>query len=96
MILIFPSLLIGLIPTAPTPKPPVVKQGLLSPPVNAVRGRGGMLVHAPVIPQYNQQAPVQGGCVVMTYGLHADKMNCDKLFNILCCYGNVLKVSVHL
>lgn len=52
-----------------------------------------MLVHAPIIPQYNQQAPVQGGCVVMAYGLDADKMNCEKLFNILCCYGNVLKIK---
>lgn len=29
----------------------------------------------------------------MVYGLHEHKMNCDRVFNILCCYGNVLKVK---
>lgn len=33
-----------------------------------------------------------GGCVMMVYGLDKDKINADKLFNIFCLYGNVLKV----
>jgi len=31
--------------------------------------------------------------VVMLYGLTPDKMNCKKVFNILCLYGNVMKVK---
>jgi len=31
--------------------------------------------------------------VLMIYGLNAEKMNCDRLFNILCLYGNVFKVK---
>lgn len=29
----------------------------------------------------------------MIYGLEHGKINCDMLFNILCQYGNVLRVS---
>jgi len=31
--------------------------------------------------------------VVMIYGLNPTKMNCKKLFNVLCLYGNVMKVK---
>jgi len=31
--------------------------------------------------------------VLMVYGLNPDKMNCDRLFNIFCLYGNVINVS---
>jgi len=31
--------------------------------------------------------------VLMMYGLHANKMNCERVFNILCLYGNVIKVK---
>merc|ERR1719187_1308799 len=31
--------------------------------------------------------------VMMVYELNKDTMNCDKLFNLLCLYGNVLKVK---
>ena len=34
--------------------------------------------------------------VLMVYGLNPDKMNCDRLFNLLCLYGNVLKVNFWL
>jgi len=30
---------------------------------------------------------------MMVYGLDPDKSNADKLFNIFCLYGNVLRVS---
>jgi hypothetical protein len=29
----------------------------------------------------------------MVYGLNMDKMNADRVFNLLCLYGNVFKVS---
>lgn len=34
-----------------------------------------------------------GGCVMMVYGLEKDKVNPDKLFNIFCLYGNVIKIK---
>lgn len=33
------------------------------------------------------------GTVMMVYGLQTDKMTCDRLFNLFCLYGNVVKVS---
>ncbi len=34
------------------------------------------------------------GSVIMLYGLAGGKMVCDHIFNLLCSYGNVLKVGV--
>lgn len=34
----------------------------------------------------------QQGSVMMVYGLNLDKVNPDKLFNIFCLYGNVVRV----
>uniref|UniRef100_A0A8R1DR57 RRM domain-containing protein n=1 Tax=Caenorhabditis japonica TaxID=281687 RepID=A0A8R1DR57_CAEJA len=33
------------------------------------------------------------GCVLMVYGIEHEKISCDMLFNILCQYGNVLRIS---
>ncbi|XP_028396801.1 heterogeneous nuclear ribonucleoprotein L-like [Dendronephthya gigantea] len=33
------------------------------------------------------------GCVLMVYGLHPERMNCDRLFNLFCLYGNVIKIK---
>lgn len=35
----------------------------------------------------------QQGAVLMVYGLNHQVMNCDRLFNLLCQYGNVVRVS---
>jgi len=35
----------------------------------------------------------QNGPVLMVYGMNKDKLNVDGLFNILCLYGNVIKVK---
>ncbi|KHJ42705.1 hnRNP-L/PTB/hephaestus splicing factor family protein [Trichuris suis] len=32
-------------------------------------------------------------CVVMIYGLDTEMVNCDRLFNLLCLYGNVIKIK---
>ncbi|CAB3404972.1 unnamed protein product [Caenorhabditis bovis] len=32
------------------------------------------------------------GCVMLVYGLDPEKVNCDMLFNVLCLYGNVLRI----
>jgi hypothetical protein len=39
--------------------------------------------------------PTDGGlgCVLMVYGLNPERMNCDRLFNLFCLYGNVIKVT---
>jgi heterogeneous nuclear ribonucleoprotein L len=36
------------------------------------------------------------GSVLMIYGLAQGKFNCDHIFNLLCSYGNVLKVKILL
>ncbi|XP_052275971.1 heterogeneous nuclear ribonucleoprotein L-like isoform X2 [Dreissena polymorpha] len=33
------------------------------------------------------------GCVLMIYGLSAAHMNCDRVFNLFCLYGNVVRVK---
>ncbi|KAL3873206.1 hypothetical protein ACJMK2_036349 [Sinanodonta woodiana] len=38
-------------------------------------------------------APPQQGCVLMVYGLNMEKVNCDKLFNLFCLYGNVIRIK---
>ncbi|XP_071041710.1 heterogeneous nuclear ribonucleoprotein L isoform X2 [Parasteatoda tepidariorum] len=58
------------------------------PPANP-RGPG----YGPGGPPPPPQGGPQGGCVIMAYGLNAEKMNCDKLFNILCLYGNVVRIK---
>ena len=35
---------------------------------------------------------LQQGSVLMVYGLNAEKMNCQRLFNLFCLYGNVVRV----
>jgi len=35
---------------------------------------------------------LQQGSVMMVYGLNAEKMNCQRLFNLFCLYGNVVRV----
>lgn len=32
------------------------------------------------------------GCVVMVYGLESEKFNCQRLFNLLCQYGNIIRI----
>ncbi|XP_054718139.1 LOW QUALITY PROTEIN: heterogeneous nuclear ribonucleoprotein L-like [Uloborus diversus] len=35
----------------------------------------------------------QQGSVMMAYGLSHERMNCDRLFNILCLYGNIVRIK---
>merc|ERR1719370_125391 len=51
-------------------------------PPNTLGGMGGP----------NQGLPQQGA-VLMVYGLNKDRMNADRLFNMLCLYGNVVRVK---
>lgn len=32
--------------------------------------------------------------VLMVYGINHDNFDCERLFNLLCCYGNVVKVTL--
>lgn len=46
---------------------------------------------------YQEQGPPPPGAmfqgsVIMVYGLNLDKISCDKLFNLFCLYGNVVRV----
>jgi len=47
---------------------------------------------------YESQAVASGSgcnpsCVLMVYGLDHIKFNCQRVFNLLCGYGNVIKVT---
>ena len=57
--------------------------------------------HGPMQPmgmsEYDDQqangGQFQQGVVMMVYGLNADKMNCQRMFNLFCVFGNVVRVS---
>ena len=38
----------------------------------------------------NAPGMLQQGSVLMVYGLSMNKINCSKLFNLFCLYGNVV------
>ncbi|XP_017867486.1 PREDICTED: trithorax group protein osa isoform X18 [Drosophila arizonae] len=59
--------------------------GLMKEPTGVVAGR-----NAPVA--FAQQGQAQGA-VMMVYGMDHDTSNTDKLFNLVCLYGNVARVS---
>lgn len=65
--------------------PPVHPAGLMKDPPIAPAGRNGP---ANFVAQGQQQ-----GAVMMVYGLDNDTSNTDKLFNLVCLYGNVARVS---
>ncbi|XP_035695849.1 heterogeneous nuclear ribonucleoprotein L-like isoform X1 [Branchiostoma floridae] len=50
--------------------------------------------YSPGPPQPGPGGPgPQGSPVVMVYGMVPNKMNCERLFNLLCLYGNVMKIK---
>ncbi|EDW74812.1 uncharacterized protein Dwil_GK15699, isoform A [Drosophila willistoni] len=59
--------------------------GLMKEPTGVVPGR-----NAPVA--FTPQGQAQGG-VMMVYGLDHDTSNTDKLFNLVCLYGNVARIK---
>ncbi|XP_044571324.1 heterogeneous nuclear ribonucleoprotein L isoform X7 [Drosophila ananassae] len=59
--------------------------GLMKEPAGVVAGR-----NAPVA--FTQQGQAQGA-VMMVYGLDHDTSNTDKLFNLVCLYGNVARIK---
>lgn len=66
------------------------RQGVLgSIPNSGYPGQTPLIQGTPV----TQQGQPQQGAVLMVYGLNHQLMNCDKLFNLLCQYGNVVRVS---
>ena len=60
--------------------------------------RGGGPPRGPMPPMSNfdedrsGSGMLQQGSVLMVYGLNAEKMNCQRLFNLFCLYGNVVRV----
>ncbi|KAK6060226.1 hnRNP-L/PTB/hephaestus splicing factor family protein [Cooperia oncophora] len=60
-------------------------RGALRPPVTGYPGDYG--------DDAGRYPPLGGtGCVLMIYGIDHEKLNCEKLFNLLCQYGNVLRI----
>lgn len=58
--------------------------GLMKDPPIATGARNGSV-------NFTQQGQQQGA-VMMVYGLDNDTSNTDKLFNLVCLYGNVARV----
>ena len=50
--------------------------------------------------QYGEQNMGHGlvsqGCIAMVYGMNMERMNCDRVFNLFCLYGNVDRVGMFL
>lgn len=60
-------------------------------------GGGPMMGSGPQMGQSMMGGGQQDGdCVAMVYGIDHVNWNCDKIFNILCLYGNVLRVGLGL
>lgn len=59
------------------------------PPPVSPRGPG----YGPGVPMNPPPSGNQQGAVMMAYGLSHEKMNADKLFNILCLYGNIVRIK---
>lgn len=50
-------------------------------------------MHHPNMPPQNQGGPPQQGAVMMVYGLDPQTVNADRLFNLCCLYGNVVRIK---
>ncbi|XP_045487259.1 heterogeneous nuclear ribonucleoprotein L isoform X2 [Pieris rapae] len=50
-------------------------------------------MHHPPMPPQNQGGPPQQGGVMMVYGLDPTTANADRLFNLCCLYGNVVRIK---
>ncbi|KAG0443472.1 hypothetical protein HPB47_014877 [Ixodes persulcatus] len=49
--------------------------------------------HGPGVPTRPQAVGPHQGSLLMVYGLNSNKMNAEKLFNLQCLYGNVVKIT---
>ncbi|KAG0410383.1 hypothetical protein HPB47_012493 [Ixodes persulcatus] len=49
--------------------------------------------HCPGVPTRPQAVGPHQGSLLMVYGLNSNKMNAEKLFNLQCLYGNVVKIT---
>lgn len=50
-------------------------------------------MHHPSMQPQNQGGPPQQGAVMMVYGLDPQTINADRLFNLCCLYGNVVRIK---
>ena len=79
------------------PPPPHYEGRRMGPPVGGHRRGpsryGPQYGHPPPPPPPPEYGPHADSPVLMVYGLDQSKMNCDRVFNIFCLYGNVEKVS---
>ncbi|XP_025907733.1 heterogeneous nuclear ribonucleoprotein L-like, partial [Nothoprocta perdicaria] len=79
------------------PPPPHYEGRRMGPPVGGHRRGpsryGPQYGHPPPPPPPPEYGPHADSPVLMVYGLDQAKMNCDRVFNIFCLYGNVEKVK---
>ena len=93
------TLLSQALPRLPSPSSLVQQQG---PPPPSVAAAAGSAVPSPLVsPTQQQQQQVVSpaaalapqGSVTMVYGLNCHQMNCTRVFNLFCLYGNVVRVK---
>jgi heterogeneous nuclear ribonucleoprotein L len=60
----------------------------MQPSATATSGTSGALAGQPPQPYQHHQ-----GAVCMVYGLCPDKLNANRIFNLFCLYGNVVRVK---
>uniref|UniRef100_A0A5F8HKK8 Heteroous nuclear ribonucleoprotein L n=1 Tax=Monodelphis domestica TaxID=13616 RepID=A0A5F8HKK8_MONDO len=79
------------------PPPPHYEGRRMGPPVGGHRRGpsryGPQYGHPPPPPPPPEYGPHADSPVLMVYGLDQSKMNCDRVFNVFCLYGNVEKVK---
>uniref|UniRef100_A0A8C5KN72 Heterogeneous nuclear ribonucleoprotein L n=1 Tax=Jaculus jaculus TaxID=51337 RepID=A0A8C5KN72_JACJA len=79
------------------PPPPHYEGRRMGPPVGGHRRGpsryGPQYGHPPPPPPPPDYGPHADSPVLMVYGLDQSKMNCDRVFNVFCLYGNVEKVK---
>lgn len=68
------------------------REGLVAPPPPPPPPRGA--AYGPTALAANGLQSGGAGCVLMAYGLDPAKANPDRLFNIFCLYGNVIRVNM--
>ncbi|XP_073987238.1 heterogeneous nuclear ribonucleoprotein L isoform X2 [Rhodnius prolixus] len=67
------------------------REGLVAPPPPPPPPRGA--AYGPTALAANGLQSGGAGCVLMAYGLDPAKANPDRLFNIFCLYGNVIRIK---
>ena len=82
-------------------KPPQFHASFLNPSPTLVQTSSAHLKSMPMTPEYQKLSiniasnrhKFVNGSICIAYGLNMEHLNCKRLFNLFCLYGNVLKIK---